>query len=196
MAKERDSFIFYRSFFEAISELPDKDRLLLFTAISEYSLNFKEIQLTGIPKTIFILIKPQLDANNKRFMNGIKPKIKAKDKQTISKNEANNNVNENVNNNENIIKYQKDFYNLLTPFVKEFGKDIIREFYDYWSEPNKSKTKIRQQLERTWDTKRRLQRWQKNSDEKNRKFNNKGFESDSTKRTIESTVRTLREESQ
>ncbi len=92
-------------------------------------------------------------------------------------------------------KIQDNFYDSLIEFVAEFGKETIREFYDYWSEPNKSKTKIRWQLERTWDTKRRLQRWQRTSNEKNRRFNNKGFESDSTKRTIESTVQTLREES-
>ena len=51
-----------------------------------------------------------------------------------------------------IEKIQKDFYQSLTPFVKELGRDTLREFYEYWSEPNKSKTKIKYQLEKTWDT--------------------------------------------
>ena len=61
-----------------------------------------------------------------------------------------------------IEKIQKDFYQSLTPFVKEFGRDTLREFYEYWSEPNKSKTKIKYQLEKTWDTRLRLLRWVKN----------------------------------
>jgi hypothetical protein len=61
-----------------------------------------------------------------------------------------------------IEKIQKDFYQSLTPFVKEFGRDVLREFYEYWSEPNKSKTKIKFQLEKTWDTRLRLLRWVKN----------------------------------
>ena len=61
-----------------------------------------------------------------------------------------------------IEKIQKDFYQSLTPFVKEFGRDTLREFYEYWSEPNKSKTKIKFQLEKTWDTRLRLLRWVKN----------------------------------
>lgn len=61
-----------------------------------------------------------------------------------------------------IEKIQKDFYQSLTPFVKEFGRDALREFYEYWSEPNKSKTKIKFQLEKTWDTRLRLLRWVKN----------------------------------
>ena len=61
-----------------------------------------------------------------------------------------------------IEKIQKDFYQSLTPFVKEFGRDVLREFYEYWSEPNKSKTKIKFQLEKTWDARLRLLRWVKN----------------------------------
>lgn len=105
----RDSSIFYRSFYEAINELPDINKLEVYTAIFEYSFNFNEIELTGISKTIFTLIRPQLEANKKRFENGTKPKIKleksktqAKQKQKISKAEANNNVNNNNNDNDNV----------------------------------------------------------------------------------------------
>lgn len=57
----RDSIIFYRSFHEAIKELDLKSQAIIYNAIFEYSLNFNEIELSGIPKTIFTLIKPQLD---------------------------------------------------------------------------------------------------------------------------------------
>jgi hypothetical protein len=104
----RDSSIFYRSFYEAINELPDLNKLEVYTAIFEYSFNFNEIELSGLSKTIFTLIKPQLEANKKRFENGTKAKGKpekskteAKQKQNRSKVEANNNVNNNVNNNDN-----------------------------------------------------------------------------------------------
>lgn len=50
-------------------------------------------------------------------------------------------------------------YNTLVPYVSMYGKDMIRQFYDYWTEPNKSRTKMRYELERTWDTKRRLNIW-------------------------------------
>lgn len=51
------------------------------------------------------------------------------------------------------------FFNTLVPYVSMYGKDMIRQFYDYWTEPNKSRTKMRYELERTWDTKRRLNTW-------------------------------------
>lgn len=101
MEKSRDSFIFYRSFFEAIDELPEENQLSMYKAIAEFSLNFNKIDLKGIESTMFRLIQPQLEANNKRFING----TKAKQKQNRSKTEANNNVNVNVNENKNIKKF-------------------------------------------------------------------------------------------
>ena len=102
----RDSAIFYRSFYEAIKELDPVLQAQVYSAVFEYALNFHEVELTGIAKTVFTLIKPQLDANNKRYTNGTKPKRKqngskteARKKQTRSKVEAN--VNDNVNDNEN-----------------------------------------------------------------------------------------------
>lgn len=44
-----------------------------------------------------------------------------------------------------------------------FPRPVLQEFYDYWSEPNKSGSKMRWELEKTWDLKRRLTRWAANS---------------------------------
>ena len=101
----RDSMIFYRSFYEAIAELPAENQIEVYDAIFMFAFNFTEVELKGLSKTIFTLIKPQLEANNKRFLNGKQPKRKqeeskpeAKEKQEESKIEANknNNVNDNV----------------------------------------------------------------------------------------------------
>lgn len=68
----KDSFIFYRSFYEAIKSLKEKDRVKLYDAICEKSLNDKEITLTGISNSMFTLIKPQIEANNQKYENGKK----------------------------------------------------------------------------------------------------------------------------
>ena len=70
--KVRDSFIFYRSFFESFDGLSKKDKLLLFDAICNYALNDAEPQLSGVPLAMFKLLKPQLDANTRRYENGLK----------------------------------------------------------------------------------------------------------------------------
>lgn len=54
---------------------------------------------------------------------------------------------------------KEDFYNSLIPFVTQYGKETVRAFFDYWSEPNRSNSKMRFELERTWDLARRLSTW-------------------------------------
>ena len=103
----RDSFIFYRSFFMATKCLKNEEKAQLFDAICSYALDGEINDLDGTAFGMFQLIKPQLDANRKRFENGCVKKQKiskteAKPKQKISKTEANVNVNVNDNVNDNV----------------------------------------------------------------------------------------------
>ena len=68
-----------------------------------------------------------------------------------------------VNKEQEMKSREREFYNVLVPFVKTYGREMIREFFDYWSEPNKSHSKMRFEQERTWDLTRRLQTWEKRS---------------------------------
>jgi len=67
-----------------------------------------------------------------------------------------------------IEERQKDFYNLLRPYVNKYPEEMLTAFYNYWSEPNRSRTKMRAELEKTWDLPRRLATWNRKSEE--RKF--------------------------
>lgn len=109
----RDSFVFYRSFFEAIEEADDVAQLQLYRAIALYALNHEEPQLSGLAKALWIAIRPQIDANFKRYINGRKggkDGIKGgapKGNQNAKKQPQNNpkttpNVNVNENENENV----------------------------------------------------------------------------------------------
>lgn len=69
---KRDKFVFYRSFFEAIENLPEGEQLSAYRAIVAYGIDGEEISLTGMTRSIFLLIKPVIDANNRRFQNGLK----------------------------------------------------------------------------------------------------------------------------
>lgn len=56
-----------------------------------------------------------------------------------------------------------DFTNEIQPFLQEFGKELCNQFFSYWTEKSAS-GKMKFQLEKTWDTKRRLDTWQRNED--------------------------------
>ena len=102
MTTKRDSIVVYRSFYEAAKALTDKEELELYRAIFEFGLDHKNAAM-------FKLIKPQLEANYKKWQNGMRggrpkqeeSKDKPKDNQKETKDEPNENVNVNVNDNDN-----------------------------------------------------------------------------------------------
>lgn len=190
----RDSTIFYRSFYESIQELTLESQAKIYNAIFNYSLNGQTSELSGIESAIFTLIKPQLDANNKRYENGKKQKAsktEAKQKQKVSKTEANKNDNVNVNENENnnvnendmgsgsvepVIKKdfkallegrKEKFKNELKPYLnKPYTGDMLNKFYVYWTEADRTYIKMRYEKEKTWQLAGRLRRWFENQKDK------------------------------
>ena len=133
----RDSFIFYRSFYEAISELPKENQADSYNAIMRYALDQEEIELTGISKAIFSLVKPQLDANYKKYENGKQKKSKTEAKQKQTKSKKVTNVNENVNVNDNdkvsdscVDGLQKiiDFYNENIGLITPYGVEVLEDY--------------------------------------------------------------------
>ncbi len=165
----RDSMIFYRSFYESVNGLSPVIKAEVYDAIFRYGLDFEEPSFTDeIARALFTLIKPQLDANIKRFENGKKPKTKqseskteAKQKQKISESEANNNVNvnDNVNKNINIEERKSKFYDAIAKYVDEYPKEMLRDFFNYWSEHGENDKKLRFEKEKTFGIKQRLSTW-------------------------------------
>lgn len=166
---KRDSFIFYRSFYDASKCLKTEEKAQLFDAICSYALDEKVEQLDGTAYGMFQLVKPQLDANRKRFNNGCIKKQKgskkeAKSKQNRSKIEANVNVNVNPNVNENLNLESKSkskiFIKPTIDEIKDYCSErknnvIAEKFYDYYEARGwKLKTGIMKDWKacvRTWE---------------------------------------------
>lgn len=67
---KREAMLFYKSFDEAISLLPDDDQLKAYRAIIRYGLYGEDPDIDGVAGAIFLLAKPQIDANNRKYENG------------------------------------------------------------------------------------------------------------------------------
>ena len=115
--EQKDSFVFYRSFYNAIKKLKKKDQLTIYSYICEYVFDQKTGSLEGVPAAIFDLMKPQIDANLRRYENGKKgakygskggrPKTPRKPLEN-PKETPNVNVNVNDNVNVNVNEYVND----------------------------------------------------------------------------------------
>lgn len=119
---EKESFVFYRSFYTAISKVADKElKANIYEAICELALNERETDIEdGIGSIIMDLIRPQIIANNERYINGKKGGRPSKKtigleeknhrflkKETIGCENKKPNVNENVNVNVNVNDNKK-----------------------------------------------------------------------------------------
>ena len=66
-----ESFVFYRSFRDAIEEMNDADKLSTLLAICDYALYGIEPELKGIlPRAVFTVARPSIDANKTRRESG------------------------------------------------------------------------------------------------------------------------------
>ena len=73
MDNERESAIFYRSFYEAIKLQPKEIQADLYNALLEYTFTGELPESDNLMvQGFFILMKPQIDANNKKYEDGRK----------------------------------------------------------------------------------------------------------------------------
>lgn len=117
---KKESFVFYRSFYEALQNVPKKYRTEVYEAVFAYAFESREPSLTGVTRALWELIKPQLDASERRYENakkgaeygklGGRPKknppskkpLKGYETETLNANDNDNvNVNDNANANDN-----------------------------------------------------------------------------------------------
>lgn len=104
----RESMVFYKSFLASIRLLPKKHQLQFYNALFDYGFDgVVPENLPGGAAALFNALKPQIDANNRKFENGKKggrpkgnqdkTKPKPNDNQSITKPKPNEYVNEYVN---------------------------------------------------------------------------------------------------
>lgn len=99
--------------------------------------------------------------------------------ESVEQRATNSTDNVNVNDNENkdntpdgvskkdaakaaTLKRREEFKKSLYSFVGKYGDRMIEAFFSYWGELNKSETKMRFEMQKTWEVGLRLATWAKN----------------------------------
>ena len=142
---KRESFVFYKSFYDSIKELDPSDQVQIYNAIFNYQFENKKIKLNGVCKSIFTLIIPQLEANNKRYENGKKGGRPSSQNETETKpNENQNETETKPNNNQNETKLEPNVNVNVNDNIKEnikrkvFKKPTLEEVEEYCKERQNS----------------------------------------------------------
>ena len=88
----RESFVFYASWLEAIKNLPREMQGEVLVAIVEYGITGEmPADLKPIAKALMSMVKPQIDANRVKYENGKKGGRKPNENQTETKTKPNEN---------------------------------------------------------------------------------------------------------
>lgn len=178
--KERDSFVFYRSWYESAKLFENNlDKSKYIEAIIEYALDQVEPKFNDIVSTqIWTLTKPNLDANIKKYKDGCvgaphgkkggRPKKKEPHNNPTKTPNVNVNVNEpvkeKVNKKDNDIDKRKaEFKKLLSKYQDIYVLDMMKDFFSYWTEHSPNDRKMRFEKQTSFSVGRRLRTWKENS---------------------------------
>ena len=105
--KDIKAFSFYKSYYEALKEIPEKDKKDIIFAMINYVFEDKKPKLKGINKVIWALIEPNLDkSKNKSNGNSGAPIGNQNASKTIENKENYDTIKKQSKNNQNSIKNQ------------------------------------------------------------------------------------------
>lgn len=164
---KRKGFNFFRSYYDVYNELEKAvDKVAFIDALLDRQfLGLKPKNLKGMAKFAYISQTNSIDSQVKGFedktgiiLNPNEPPrqgVLSPPKQQVE-------VKEKVKLINNIDSRKQKFASTLKEYSNIYSRDMLKDFYAYWTEPNKTNTKFRQELEKTWDVKRRLDAWSKN----------------------------------
>lgn len=183
------AFKYKQSWHEILKYLSKEERGIILCAITDYAIDGKVAKIKpNALNVLFLKIKHEIDVSASRSLTGSKGGF-AKSKNfdmsgkrfdTFSKSFDMSGKNTEKENKEEIppappleekkekkenisIDIQKKkFREQLNDYAHLYTEEMLNQFCEYWTEPNKSKTKLRYQLEKTWDISLRLKRWHRN----------------------------------
>lgn len=179
MADNKKSFLLYCDLKHTTDKLTDIQAGVLFKHILAYVNDLNPEPKDLITEIAFEPIKQSLKRDLKKYEN-IRQRNKenalkrwhatASDpKRKDTKNADNDSVSVNDNDINNIDKRKKDFYDSLTAFIGKYPKELIKDFFEYWSEHGYKDKKMRFEKEKSFGIERRLNTWYKrNPDQYNK----------------------------
>lgn len=148
-------------------------------ASNEYFSKFLSVSTTTIStsisklKSLNLIEQISFDGRTRILKSAIKEikgqtinKFKGSLKEKLKHNKTNNKTNNKTI--INILKRETNFINDVS-LITEFNIELKENFCQYWCEPNSNKTKMRFEMEKIFDIKKRLSRWKSNDTKWNKK---------------------------
>jgi len=132
----------------------------------------KKLKELGIieTKVIGIPAKQHFKIIENKLLSFFNTSLEEIDKQ-VCKKQKTINKNKEIRITNNTISNRRDEF-VFEVLSFDYDESILNGFIDYWTEPNKSNTKMKYELNKTWETKRRLKTWAANQKKWDKPKNN------------------------
>lgn len=178
MAENKKSFIAYADWKEVFDELPDAEAGQLIKHIFAYVNDEDPTSDSVLIRAVFANIKTTLKRDLNKWESQLEQRrdaglksaeVRKRNASLVNARSISSTVSVSVSDNvndiiitNNIEERKLKFADSLKSFNNTFERSMLVEFYKYWTEPNKSNTKFRMELQKTWDLSRRIETWAKN----------------------------------
>jgi hypothetical protein len=187
---KRKGFNFFRSYFDVYNLLEDADKVLFMDALlNRQFLGVKPSNLEGMAEFAYVSQTNSIDSQVKGYED--KTKTKLCDTQTVNppteggtegatqgglntpslQVEVEEKEKGKEKGKEDINTRKQDFYKSLIPFLDTYSKDLLKDFFEYWTEHDVNDKKFRREKEKSFSISLRLKNWNKNT----KKFNQKSY---------------------
>jgi hypothetical protein len=168
----KTGFILHLDSLSVLDELTNEQAGILFKAIRDYNLG-KEPELDFAMRMAFLPFKNQFERDLEKYQsicernknNGSlggrpkKPKETEKTQMVLEEPKKADNNNKNDNKNDSIEERKLKFANSLSAFLETYGRDLLNDFYFYWTEHGTNDKKLRFEKEKTFGIEQRLRTW-------------------------------------
>ena len=184
---ERKGYSYLRSYWEVWQELEsDADKVAFHEAICNMQFEGKETELKGIAKLAYVSQKHSIEKSLKGFLDvqkrkkivipsadpsqggsvgaSLDPSEQEKEKEKEEEQEKEQVKVKDIN------TRKAEFRNSLQPFLEKYGRDILNEFFYYWTEHNEKGRKMRFEMAKNqpFNISRRLVTWTKRNKTSNK----------------------------
>ena len=192
MAEDKKGFVLYADLIHTVKHLPNETAGLLFKHILAYVNDLNPESDDLLVNISFEPVKQQLKRDLQKYevkrekwseagkASALKKKLLKEENSTDSTNVENVKKNSTfstvkdtvtvtvkdtvtvINKKDSIDERKLKFSTLLNPFLDKFGKEILNNFYSYWTEHGINDKLMRFEKEKSFGVERRLSTWSKN----------------------------------
>ncbi len=191
MAENKKSFVAYSDWYGAFKAIPDEvaGKLIkhIFSYVNDEEPKTDDYVINALFEQIKSTLKRDLikweEQREQRSLAGKKSAeqraSKLNERSTVvNENERKSTVSVNVNDSvivkESIEQRKLKFASSLQPYLLMYGKDLLNDFYGYWTQHGENDKKFLAEKQKSFGIERRLETWKRN--EKN--FNKQPLKAD------------------